>query len=812
MIINAKTLAQKRLLLESLLNQRNTQQNIENKSLYLDLKVNNVLHDEIFVDIDKFDTIFIKEHTLKYIASLLKEPYNQQFKIHINPQGLATLASLEQLGIKASYDTNDHTVSVFIPIEIKTATDISLTFKIEQKDDNNTILPAVVSGGANFYLNKNYYRSHGKDIQNNPFTLSSDLFLNIYDFVLESRLYYDDRTKKVQQGRTRLIKDDIARKLRYKLGYITLPVHNKQAQRNVFGVSVEKVFEIGGMNTQNFQRTNSHEFFIQNDSNVEIYVNGRYKTMMRLRAGSHNIHDFHLQTGLNNIKLKIIEDGGKIETISFNDFSYYEILKKGQIRYGMGMGFDSQQTFFKWDYDKDRKSTSGYLEYGLFDSLTLHAGIQKNADYLMQSTELYVGTNFGIFNPYIVTSSNNGIETGYKKGLNFRTNISALNFNFNYASIDKNYIDTNHYSLENNNTQESSLYSANIYTDIGMGVTMGASASSYTKNDFRENNYGLRFQKNFKNINLELNLERTEQSNKTYNDKIYLRFTYRFNQKYNVDYSSYINEKKHSIDLNYQSEGMYGLNSTLRLEQNNYGKGYNVRANLNDEKFAINTNYNSKISNENNIENDNLSVQLATGVAFVNTKATITAPVQSSFIIVDNDDTLEKPLSINNSKDDSFVYDSYTINQSDYSQREINIDESSLKFGTDLKTKNNTVKTHYKSGSIFNIEINNYYSIKGSFYNKDTKLPISKKAFKVFNTSTGEKSMSFTDEDGEFTIPQLGLGIYNITFVQERGYDDVAHYQFSILKESDESLINLGVIYLMTPKKMKSEKIFLIKK
>jgi outer membrane protein OmpA-like peptidoglycan-associated protein len=432
--------------------------------------------------------------------------------------------------------------------------------------------------------------------------------------------------------------------------------------------------------------------------------------------------------------------------------------------------------------------------------MTVESGVQSAEDFLAGDLELLIGTNFGLFNPYIIMSDTNNTK-GYKKGLDYRTNIGSVTLNLGYEDIDKNY------KTINSSNTKTKLYRGNLYSQIGFGISMGISGSRYIKEGINEDKYGVTLRKSIGKWSTQLNLDQTDKEGREKDERIYLTVDYRFGQN-SARYANYINDDRHQLNLRHNSKGKYGLSSDFQYENTKTSNNYNLRADMDDEKFRIDTTYNLRDNQENDNTNQSFSIQLATGVVFAGDKATITAPISSSFIIVDNDDRLENSLGLTGYQDsDDFIYDSFAVDMSDYSQRELTVDESELDFGIDLEDAQQKFVSNYKSGSIMKIAVQNLYSVKGVFYNKTTRKPLKFKAFKIFNALTGERSNSFCNEKGEFTINQAEAGHYNITFMKERDYEGVARYSFDIKEEENqERLMNLGAVYIEMPKKKEPKK------
>jgi outer membrane usher protein len=791
------SMEEKLKLLQSKLSAKSSKKESQAKSIYLPLKVNQILHDEVFVKIDKHEHLFVNQETIEYLRSLIKKSYQKKFQPTVDENGFTELKELEILDINASYDSKNILLNITLPPAIKRASTIDFSQK-RKRDINGSTLPEPYSGGINFYMNQQYDQSIAGKLQKSSINLSSDIFLNIDNFVIEGELYYTQEEGELNRGAFRMVKDDGNNLLRYQLGDISLPTHNRLSYINALGIAVEKNFNLGSSYNQNTTRINSHEFFIKKRSQVEIYVNNRYRNSLNLLAGTHNLFDLNLPSGLNHVKLKVIENGGKIEYIEFNDFSYSEVLKKGLLIYGGGMGIESDEGTDGWNYNKNNYISSAYIEYGLLDDITIEGGFQSGNNLLSTDIELLIGTNYGLFNPYLIANKSDD-KWGYKRGLEYKGNIKELHINLLYEESDSNFQDSSNLLKE-----DSQLYRGNFHYLLGQGINMGLSLSSYKEGDRREENQALVLRKNFDALSTEFTLEE-QQIDGDSQSQLSFTLEYRFGE-YSSRYDNYISEKKEQLNLKYHSSQRYGFNGELTLEKSEQRDNYNIRADINNEKFRVNSNYN--LSKSNYGENQNLGLQLATGMVFAGEHATITAPITSSFVIVDNDDRLEKPLGIQNYQDiDEFVYDSFAIELSDYEEREFVVEESNLDFGIDLEKFQEKFISNYKSGSVMEVNVQNFYSVKGVFYDDRTKKPLAGKAFKIFNLQTGEKSRSFTNDQGAFTINHVGVGKYNISFMQENQYKGISRYTFTIDEQQKESLMDMGKIYIKTPEKKEIKKL-----
>ncbi len=772
--------------------------NASDKKLYFPLKINDIIHDEVLVKIDTQENISITKETIEYILSLLKEKYQKRFKYHLEKDNFIPLTTVNQMGIETSYDPDNITINILIPPLLKKSSKIRLN-RYRALDLNGSVIPEKYAGGMNFYLNEYYKSSDQEDsIERVPLVLSSDMFLNLNDLVIEGRVNYKEADKKLYRDRIRVIKDDEINQIRYSAGDIFLPNQYRMSYPQVLGISIEKKVELNRDFSQNSSRINSYEFFLKNSSRVEVYINDKQSRVLNLNAGTHNLYDLGIPNGLNQVKLKIIEDNGKIEFISFNDFSYSEVLEKGAIKYGLGAGVISKKEENEFVYNKDEKLLSGYISYGLFDAVTVKNGIQTTQEYQGYALEFIIGTNFGLFNPYIIYSKNS-TEQDIKRGLEYRTNIGNFNLNLGYENSGENFTTLDNYKQKQDG--ETSLYRANIYTPLAFGINLGITASQYTKMEDKEDKIGIRVNKRFWNkLDTRIDFNSLRKSDKSTENLIYATVEYRF-KKERLRYTNYIEEKRQILNANHNTQGRYGLSHNLEIDHTDEKDKYYAQANLKDEKFKLDTTYRLTDNKDGHNKNQSLGIQFSTGFVFAGDTATITKPINSSFIIVKNDPKLKEPLGLDGYQDiNQHIYSSFALPIGDYTTRELSVDERELDFGIDLEKSTQNFYSNYKSGSVMDIKVQNLYSVKGILIDKKTNQPISNKAFKIFNTELGKKTLGFTNEEGAFTIREVDVGTYNATLLREEQYEGVAKFNFTI-NNNRTNLIDLGKIEVDMPKK-----------
>jgi len=778
--------------------------------VFLPLVINGKTHMEIFT-LKKGQNVYIKEESAKYIIKQIKPEYRNLFSYKIEKNGYISTKKLSKNGINIIFDENKINLKVIIPPKLKKVQNINLNHKRKQKN-GNIMTREKYAGGASFYLNQNFNKDEDK-FNRSPLTGSSELFLNIHDYVIEGGIQFDEASEsKIERDKFKLIKDDESTQLRYQMGDIYLPQIDRTSSIDTLGISVEKVFDLNENFYQNITRINSFEFFLKNRSRIEIYINDIFNKTLNLNAGTHNLYDLNIPTGINHIKIKVIEDSGKIEYIEFNDFDYTELYKKGVSRFGIGVGIASKRDINnKIVYDKEEKFASFYGEYGLTSFLTLKAGAELKDDYQLAIVEPIIGTPIGLFDIYTIGSyrKKNSID-GYKYGLQYRTNIDAVNLSISTEQSQKEFRTIDNYNIDNG--IESTIYNGIIDSPFLWNSNLSLSASKYKKeseNIEEQEQYNANIHKSItSNLSFSINYNYTKDITKDINKhQVYFTLNYRYGD-IDTQYSEHLNDKKHQLSIGHKTDNNYGITTNLDLEDTPKNQRVALRADLEDEKFRLNTNYNYGIQKNTSKNNQNLNMQFATGIYFAGDSFTTSKPINNSYIIVKNSEKLKNnPIGIKGYQDgDNKIYSSYIITSGDHQIKELEIDELNLPSGMDVVNTKQSFKSNYRSGSIMYIDVNSFYSVKGRLVDQNGK-PIKLRAFKVYNTNTGVKEMAFTDENGNFLLAHIEIADYNAILFREKEEDELSKFSFSVKENSGkENLIDIGEIKIKLPTKKKKKK------
>ena len=731
------------------------------------------------------------------------------------------LKILHQFSIDSYFDEDDLAIYITIPPHIRIPTKLHFSkdeLYMDEKFEKILASPtAKVSGASNFYL-KNSFRNetNSTNLVRDAAVLRNQTFVNFNDYIFNSGFVVTEQnvdattsiSDPINRDYTYMSRDFPRLNQRFKAGDISLLGLDKMGQQNILGVSLVKHHDIT-RRTQQSIRVTDKEIYLENESQLEIYVNDRLIRTITLQPGMHLLSDFPLITGLNHVKINIHDIFGAEKKIDFDDFHYQELLKEGVETYGLSMGIvSSKDTLNNIIYDENKQLFSANYNYGLNHDITLNNGLQIHSDLSAYESEFYWGSAYGLFSAYGVLSSAKDYGSGYKYGMLYKNIMGKTNL-----TLKKEYIDSSYKSVGTDLSTDlgSESFSAQLGTSLIKGSLLSLSYSDREALGVRSERYALSYNQFLsRSWNIKVDLESSKVNSI---DDQTARFTLRYTPHHShINLQQVIEKQKDATGLkedNQRTElalvknGRFGLDGTLSHEEiENSSEKDTIRSRYSHQKYLANLNYTQTKPNL-GTRSDSGSFGLSTAVAFVGDNYAFTQPVASSFVLVQNDDYFkEKPLGMKsfNSDDPS---SHYVIPSSDYVMRELKVEDRDLVFGVDLKKSHFRVASKYKTGSLIQITPQFILSARGVLHDSDGKA-VGLSVFKVFKRDSNgtmqalaENAIFFTNKEGRFILNNMSEGAY---LVREINREKPRSFTFSTENvQMQEGIIDLGLIKLSKP-------------
>jgi len=141
-------------------------------------------------------------------------------------------------------------------------------------------------------------------------------------------------------------------------------------------------------------RLGAREIFLDNQSNVEVLLNGEIYQTFQLDPGRYNLADLPVQVGANDIQLIVNDSAGRRQVIDFNFFFEPLDLQAGEDEYSLAIGAIAQNLTFEPEYSDDI-GLSAFYRRAFSENFVFGGGTQL-------SEELQLGALTASFVPQII--------------------------------------------------------------------------------------------------------------------------------------------------------------------------------------------------------------------------------------------------------------------------------------------------------------------------------------------------------------------------------------------------------------------------
>lgn len=293
-----------------------------------------------------------------------------------------SFTSLESKGLKIDYDAEKLALHISTPPEFRALRYHNLHSRQQQPpvDSDNAIMPAPLSAALDVIAAQTWNTG-----QPRIFTSEFDGDVNISGWVLQNRTSYEkNSTTPWQRRETQLIKDWREIPLRLSIGDIAYPAYGLMGNRPLSGASVGTLFSIQPYNVT--FPISHHEFFLEQNSQVRVFVNDVERTTLNLTAGSHDVFDFPLVDGVNRVRLEVTDIFGRKRTLHFFDSMDQRLLRPRLAEYNFAAGIERNFTATGLQYDNSASAFSGFYRYGYSDSLTIGGHMEFDDNITMLGT------------------------------------------------------------------------------------------------------------------------------------------------------------------------------------------------------------------------------------------------------------------------------------------------------------------------------------------------------------------------------------------------------------------------------------------
>jgi outer membrane usher protein len=246
------------------------------------------------------------------------------------------------------------------------------------------------------------------------------------DVVLESEGFWQpgaNSSPDFQRQGTRLVYDDIDDLFRLTAGDLQPVARGFQVTPNMAGLSLGRSYS--ELRPQQIIRPRGNRnFLLERPATVEVFVNGALARRTRLNPGNYDLNDFPYTQGANDIRVNIIDDSGRQETLRFNIFLDQTQLADGLTEFAAHLGVQAPLTEDGPDYSDDLVFT-GFVRHGVSDQITLGGNLQLDERSAMGGVEAVFDTSFGTFASNLALSHVESVGEGWGATVSFSDCSSA---------------------------------------------------------------------------------------------------------------------------------------------------------------------------------------------------------------------------------------------------------------------------------------------------------------------------------------------------------------------------------------------------
>ena len=327
------------------------------------------------------------------------------------------LTNFSDENVLITFDEKLLEIRIKVKPEFRSVKIASLTNAITASEDV-THEPSWLSGYLNASLTQtiqsdNIIYKNGRE----PITGRYEGALKFGDLVFEAEARSLEKRSEVEtvdpdfvREKARFVYDFPSFSTRMQVGDLTFPVGTFQTFRSMAGVSLFTKSRLKSSSTT-LPGTN-YDLNLARRSRVTVYINDQISQILDLPAGRHNLRDFPLTAGKNELKLEITDDTGRTEVQNHTVLLTNELLREGEGDFSYALGAPSTEAAGQRIYDATNQTMSLYHRYGFSQGLTLGGSYQADKFQYVGTLEFLFSTSIGYFSVIPAASTNKGHSAG----------------------------------------------------------------------------------------------------------------------------------------------------------------------------------------------------------------------------------------------------------------------------------------------------------------------------------------------------------------------------------------------------------------
>ena len=703
-------------------------------------------------------------------------------------------------GIKTVYDPQKLELRFEIPVDKRASRSVSVS-PIDRVGLGTRLKPAEFSAYLNVRSSLDLVESGPSQGFASPIVLLNGA-TRIGRVVAEADAIYSpgSTTASFQRLGSRLVYDDLKDLVRVTLGDLQTQSRGFQSAPDVAGISIMRSYSV--LNPQQVIRPRGDQSFqLQRQSTVEVIVNGQQVRRLQLAPGNYNLRDFPFAQGANDIRLNVLDDTGRNETLRFNIFLDQTQLARGLSEFGIYAGVRAPLGPRGPVYSNDWVA-SGFYRRGLSDFLTLGANFQADKSIQMGGLEAVIATPLGALGTQAAFSSTRGIGQGYALQATFQRLIQHANgqadtFNLFVERRSQKFAPVS-FVLPNNPYQYevgggySHAFTSAFYAGFDGRYSRGRGTNPDVHNYRISTGYRL---SSTASVTTEARYSRDSQG-RQFSGFVTLTMRLGRYASLRTEYDSRDNRARASFQTLHGS-GVGSYNVSADFERSDLGGDINVNANylanraeLGLSHFGV---FNSAFSSS---VGQRTSFRLGTSIALADGAVSVGRPIYDSFAIVKphpslgRADVVVEPSAYGYTANSGALRAATMPGLSSYSERIVPVDVANAPAGTDIGQGSFKVFPAYRSGYAFEVGSANNVTALGTMLGSGGQpvALVSGTATEVAHPDHPPVTL-FTNRLGRFGATGLAPGQWRLEMLDDRK----SVYVIDIPKDA-KGVVRLGEI------------------
>ena len=715
------------------------------------------------------------------IAPLVEAGLLARLTARAGPDGLLDLTDLEREGLSVRFDIPNLVLILALPAQLRRLKVVNFGLEAQTIDTAGIVPTAKFSSYVNLFGSLDFMPAANGLKSSRQANLALDGAANLKGTVFEwSLMYLNSAQQQFQRGDLRLVRDDPARALRYSVGDLSYPVTGFQSFVPMAGIAVARNFSLQPYFLT--QPTGSQEFVLNQESQVEVFVNGIQNRTLTLPAGRYNFRNFQFTDGANDVELRATDSVGRVSTIASPFFYSSNLLAAGVEEFSYSAGKPSTIGTSLRTYDDGPFSVSGFHRLGLSDTLTIGGNFQGSVAQQQLGGEFTFASEFGAIHMDITGSHQKG--TGFVGAVRLAYNLIDPQSSGSSLLAQATYISPNFSSLGTVRPRNPTAldlgvrYTKRILTDVYASV----GASYQVGRDGQDNRRNLNFslQRSFtRGLTANLRVDRSVEQRGRSSFGALFALSWQLGDGHSFVQSSYDTVRDtQQVSYRYSPSNFVGepggaLNVVRRGNEEQLAGSLFYNANRFESALSHDAIFPSSDSQREPIQRT--SLRAGTSLVFADGHFGVGRPIRDSFaIVVPNENYADQEIQLDSSGTTGgygartgFLGAAVLPDLSAYQIRSLLVTVTDLPLGYQLGQDRFHLIPNYRSGTVIVVGNDATVVLDGTLLDR-TGAPLALLAGEIaaLDPKGAPIGQFFTNRQGRFRIEGVGPGSYELRLVQ----------------------------------------------